>query len=164
MPRVARKYSNSDIRHIMVQGINKEYIFRDEFHINHYKNIILDKLISSNITILAYCIMNNHSHFLIHSEKTEYLSKFMQRINTSYSRFYNKYHNRVGYVFRDRFLSQNILNNRQMYNCLRYIHNNPVKAHIVNNLADYKFSSYNEFLGSPKIITNKSKKILFRRK
>lgn len=103
MPRIARKNSISQFYHVIVQGINKEYIFKNSQYINKYKEIIVKKLEKSDITILSYCIMNNHAHFLIYSEKIENLSKFMQKINTSYSKFYNKENNRVGYVFRDRY-------------------------------------------------------------
>ena len=161
MPRLSRNKSKTNFHHVMVQGINKEYIFKDEEHIIAYKNIILNKLKDSNITILAYCIMNNHAHFLIHNESSENLSKFMQKINTSYSHFYNTKHKRVGYVFRDRFRSQDILNQKQLYTCLNYIHNNPIKAKIVKNLYDYKYSSYIEFLEKKEIITQNSIKLLF---
>ena len=161
MPRIARNKSNTCFHHIMIQGINKEYIFKDEEHINLYKNIILNKLKDSNITILAYCIMTNHAHFLIYAEKNEDLSKFMQKTNTAYSNYYNKKNKRVGYVFRDRFRSQDILNRKQLYTCLRYIHNNPVKAKMVKEMSEYKYSSYNEFLGKKEIIIPESIKILF---
>ena len=160
MPRIARINSQSNFHHIMVQGINKEYIFKDEFHIENYLNIIIKKLIDSNINILAYCIMNNHTHFLIYSEKNDYLSKFMQKVNTSYSQFYNHYNKRVGYVFRDRYLSQDILSQNQLYNCLKYIHNNPVKANIVKKMSEYKYSSYKEFFGKKQIITKEGIKLL----
>lgn len=105
--------------------------------------------------------MNNHAHFLIHSEKSEYLGKYMQRLNTSYSQYYNKALKRVGYVFRNRYYSQDILNEKQLYNCLAYIHNNPVKAKIVKEANEYKYSSYNEFMGEYQIITETSIKLLF---
>lgn len=104
--------------------------------------------------------MSNHAHFLTYTEKSENLSKFMQKLNTSYSRFYNKKNNRVGYVFRDRYYSQEILSEKQLYNCLKYIHNNPVKANIVKEMSEYKYSSYNEFIGEKEIITEESIKIL----
>jgi len=161
MPRIARMDSKSKFYHIMVQGINKEYIFNTDLNIKKYKELILKKLDTENIEILAYCIMNNHAHFLIYCEKNKHLSKFMQKLNTSYSRFYNKANNRVGYVFRDRYLSQSILNEKQLYNCVKYIHNNPVKAGIVKNMSDYKYSSYYEFFNKRSIITNKGLKLLF---
>ena len=145
----------------MVQGINKEFIFDDEECVQEYKKIIIEKLKDSHINILAYCIMNNHAHFLIYSPQIEYIVKFMQRINTTYSRFYNKKFNRVGYVYRDRYKSQTIVDRKHLINCLIYIHNNPLKAGIVSRIQEYKYSSYLEFLNGGTIINDKSIKILF---
>ena len=161
MPRIARKYSQSNFNHVIVQGIKKEYIFSEEKYIEKYKEFIIKKLEDTDIKMLAYCIMSNHAHFLIYSEKIENLSKFMQKLNTSYSNFYNKEKNRVGYVFRDRYYSKEIMNEKQLYNCLKYIHNNPVKANIVREMNEYKYSSYNEFVGEKEVITEESIKILF---
>jgi len=117
MPRIARKDSQSNFHHIIVQGLNKECIFKKEEDMKKYREIIIEKLNNSDITILAYCIMSNHTHFLIYSDKYKNISRFMQRVNTSYSRWYNKENNRVGFVFRNRFYSQDILNENQLYNC-----------------------------------------------
>lgn len=164
MPRISRNKLIGKYFHVIVQGLNKEFIFENSFYMRKYKEIIISKLDNSRINILVYCIMNNHAHFLIHCEKIQDLSKYMQKINTSYSRFYNKEKNRVGYVFRDRFYTQEILDINQLYKCMRYIHNNPVKAHIVNNMSEYKFSSYNEFIdinNTANIINKKSISLLF---
>ena len=162
MPRNSRQNLNSFYKHVMVQGIEKQYIFGEEKYIKKYKEIILEKLKESPVTILAYCIMHNHSHLLIHSETPQEISKFMHKVNTTYSMYYNKINNRVGYVFRNRFKSQEIFNQGQLYTCLRYIHNNPVKANITKTMLEYKYSSYNEFLsGKHQIINDKSIEILF---
>lgn len=161
MPRKSRESSVSNFYHVIVQGINKEKIFADKKDIKRYKQIILEKLKESNVTILAYCIMNNHTHLLIHSEKSKDLSKFMQRVNISYSQYYNKRNMRIGYVFRDRYYSQDITTENQLYNCIKYIHNNPVKANIVKKAEEYEYSSYNEFIGRPELINCKSLKLIF---
>lgn len=161
MPRIARKNSQSCFYHVIVQGINKEYIFDKEEYIRKYKEFIIKKLEGSPINILAYCIMNNHAHLLIYSESSEILGKYMQRVNTAFSRFYNNFNKRVGYVFRNRYYSQDILTQKQLYNCLRYIHNNPVKACITKTMKEYKHSSYNEFLGKKEIINEESILLLF---
>lgn len=163
MPRIARKDSQSCYYHIMIQGINREYIFEKEEYIKEFQKIIIKKLEESKVIILAYCIMNNHAHFLIYSEKSEYLSKYMQKVNTSYSQFYNNAKKRVGYVFRDRYRSQEIMSSQQLYTCLRYIHNNPVKADIVKKMEDYKYSSYTEFINrsARKIINEDGIKLIF---
>ena len=161
MPRKSRKSSKSNFYHVIVQGINKNYIFEKREDKEKYRNLIKKKLEESNIVVLAYCIMGNHTHFLIYSEKSEYLSKYMQRLNTTYSQFYNRKNKRVGYVFKDRYNSQEILNIKHLYNCLRYIHNNPVKAGIVINEEEYEYSSYNEFIVKRCIINDESINLLF---
>lgn len=161
MPRKARKNQISGYYHVMSQGINKEYIFSQKLYMEKYKELMLEKLEGIDINILSYCIMNNHVHILINTSEISNLSKYMQRLNTAYSNFYNKINKRVGYVFRDRFLSQEILSERQLFGCIRYIHYNPVKARMVQNVSKYPYSSYNEFIGEKYIINDKSIKIIF---
>lgn len=126
----------------MVQGINKEYIFNQEIYIKKYLKFLKENQKQTSLKIIAYCIMTNHAHLLIKAENIQELSKFMQKVNSSYARYYNYMEKRVGYVFRDRFKSQAIMNEKQYYNCIRYIHLNPVKAKIVEKQEDYKYSSY----------------------
>lgn len=124
-------------------------------------NLIEENTEENKICVLAYCVMDNHAHFLIYSEVVKHLSDFMKKVNTSYAYFYNKINNRSGYVFKNRFYSQSILNQRHLYACVKYIHNNPVVAGLVNNMRDYKFSSYNEFFSNKRIISNQSLQLLF---
>ena len=146
MPRVNRKYYISSFLHIMVQGINKEKIFKTDFYKNFY--IKLMKIIQADfdIEILAYTIMDNHSHILLYYKNIEDVSKFMGKLNQKFAQFYNKNENRVGYVFRGRYRCEQITDIAHLYNVLPYIHFNPYKAGIVNNLLDYKFSSYPLYL------------------
>jgi len=146
MPRIARKDLDSNFLHVIIQGINKEFIFKD----NSLKDFYLKKLIfylkDTNIDVISYCLMDNHSHFLFYTPNINQLSKLMQKLNTSYAKLYNKKNNRLGYVFRDRYFTQCILNEQQLYNCIIYIHNNPCKANIVQHPQEYKYSSYLEYL------------------
>lgn len=82
MPRYPRNYLDTSFFHVMSQGINKSYIFEDEIDIKFYiKNMyeIKDKY---SVKIIAYCIMNNHTHVLIETKTTENLSKYMHCLNT----------------------------------------------------------------------------------
>lgn len=159
MPRISRCNLPSKYFHVIVQGLNKNFIFNSRYDIKKYLNLIFNISSQENIVILSYCIMNNHAHFLIYSDSIKFLSKFMQRANISYSRYFNKKYHRVGYVFRDRFVSQPILSKDHLFNCIVYIHMNPIKANIVQNLKAYKYSSYNSFLQNT--IDEKVIKLLF---
>lgn len=139
----------------MAQGINKEYIFKTRKYIETYLRILKKYNIEYEITIIAYCVMNNHVHLLVYAEKIEELGKFMHKVNLVYSQFYNKENNRCGIVFRNRYKAEPINNTTYLINCIQYIHMNPVKAKIVKRCADYPFSSYNEFITKGEITQNK---------
>ena len=164
MARISRQNLKSLYFHIMVQGINKEYIFSTDEMKEKYKKLLKENIQKSNINLLSYCIMSNHAHTLMYVQNFEEMSKLMQKINTSFARFYNRKNDRVGFVFRDRYSVQTIMNKQHLYNCLAYIHNNPVKAGIVKNMQDYKYSSYKEWLGLKELIDEKADILVFREK
>ena len=162
MPRQPRKSIQTSFCHIIVQGIEREYIFKNNKLKIIYRNLLRKNLKNSNINVLAYCIMSNHAHILIHFDSIKQVSKLMQKTNGSFAKYYNAIKNRVGYVFRDRFYTQPIKNHNHLYNCIVYIHNNPVKANIIKSMSDYLYSSYREFERDKRIlISDESLKIIF---
>lgn len=150
MPRIARVYSQTTFFHVITQGIERSYIFKYDDDIKYYIKVMNELIEEYKLKIIAYCIMNNHAHILINVESTENLSKYMHRLNTKYAIFYNKKHNRVGYVFRDRYKSEGIYNEVQLYNCIEYIYNNPVKAGICKFPWEYPYSNYKKTKTVPK--------------
>lgn len=146
MNRKSRSSYGNGFFHVMVQGINKKYIFEKNLDKEEYLSLLLRYKEKFNITLLAYCIMGNHAHLLIYTEEIYEMSKYMRLVNSIFAKDYNKATGRVGYVFRDRFNSQYIDSKEYLLKCLRYIHMNPVKAKMVDNPEEYKFSSYNNFL------------------
>lgn len=159
MARIPRENMNdSSFFHIMVQGINKEYIFNTRKYMGKYLDLIYKN--SEKITIIAYCIMNNHAHFLIRTESIGDIENWMRKSNTSYAMYYNKNNERVGYVFRDRYKVQIIKNMKHLYLCAEYIHANPVKAGMVIDKNEYEFSSYRKlYLGDQKKFLKKLSKL-----
>ena len=150
MPRFPRKHIKTSFFHVITQGINKSYIFDKSEDIKYYIKLIYKFSKEHEIEIIAYCIMNNHAHMLIKTKKSDELSKYMQRLNCTYARYYNKKYDRVGYVFRDRYKSEGIYDEQHLYNCIKYIYDNPVKAGICSKAKDYPYSNY-------KIITKEIK-------
>ena len=142
MPRFPRTYLKTTTFHVITQGINKNYIFKNPEDIKYYIKVIYKLKEQCKIKIIAYCIMNNHAHILIETDKINNLSKYMQRLNTVYAKYYNKKYSRVGYVFRDRYKSEGIYNEEHLYNCIKYIYDNPVKAGICERPEEYPYSNY----------------------
>lgn len=144
MPRFPRTYIKTIFFHIITQGINKSYIFERSEDIKFYIRMMKKISKYQEVKVLAYCVMNNHTHMLVKTNKTEKMSKFMQRLNTTYGKYYNQKYNRVGYVFRNRYKSEGIYDEKHLYNCVRYIYNNPVKAGICKEAKEYQYSNYKE--------------------
>lgn len=145
MPRLARKNLTTPFLHVMVQGVNKEFVFDDDHCIESYMKIMQEFYPNYGLEFLAYCIMSNHSHFAIYTEDVKQLSEYMYKINSKYARMYNKEHNRCGVLFRNRFQVEPIYSQKHLANCINYIHQNPVKANMVSKCEDYKYSSYNDY-------------------
>lgn len=161
MPRKARRLIGSLFIHNMVQGINQEYIFQEDEDKRKYVSLMKKYYQKFNIVIIAYCIMDNHVHMLIYTNDIDNISKFMKELNSQYAMYYNRKHNRVGYVFRNRFDSKPIFTQKHILNCIKYIHMNPVKANKVSKEQDYIFSSYNDYINKENFINSKVLNFLF---
>lgn len=154
MPRIARKNLESGFFHIMVQGIKKEKIFYKKEYKEKYIQLMKFFKEKQKIELINYCVMNNHVHIIIYTEDINELTKFMERLNTTYAINYNKAENRVGYVYRNRFESKEINNQDYLTKCIKYVHMNPVKAGITKKEEEYKYSSYNDYINKNGIVTN----------
>jgi len=163
MPRQAREvsYKTSSCFHVLVQGIAKEYIFAKDSHKNFYIKLLGEKQKKHGVSILAFCIMGNHAHVLVYSENKTGISKLFQEINVIYAQFFNREQKRVGFVFRNRFRTEPIIGEGYLLNCISYIHNNPVKAKIVECSTDYSFSSAKGYESKTGIVSFDTLKMLF---
>ena len=144
--RLSRKCYNSKFFHVMIQGIRKEKIFKENYLKSTFVNYMDDAAEKNKVRIIAYCVMDNHAHILVYIKEMEELSKMMHSLNTRYAMKYNKYKERCGFVFRNRYRCENILNITYLKNCIRYIHNNPVKAGICKEQGEYYYSSYRDYI------------------
>jgi REP element-mobilizing transposase RayT len=145
MPRVARQKSPTGIYHVMVRGINRDYIFDTDEEKEHFLEILLDIKADLNFELYAYVLMNNHLHLLI-KETSDDIGNIMKRIGVRYASWYNKRHDRIGHLFQDRFKSEVIVDENQLLVTLRYIMQNPVKAKLCNKPSDYSWSSWGDYI------------------
>lgn len=155
MPRRRRQVSRTGMYHVFVRGINKELIFNQSREKNYFKRIIRKHLSKYDIEIYAYCIMSNHAHLMIKSKELLELSMFMSKILAEYAEYYNYKGNRNGHVFQNRFKSEVIEESRYFWTCLKYIHMNPVKAKMVSNVLQYRYSSIHDYKNEKTDIINK---------
>ncbi len=150
MPRAAREKSSTGIYHVMLRGINHQIIFEDDEDYQKYLETLKTYQEKSGYIIYAYCLMSNHIHLLV-KEETEDLGIAFRRIGASYVYWYNWKYGRRGHLFQDRYKSELVENDSYFLTAIRYIHQNPLKANIVNDIADYRWGSYGEYIGEPGI-------------
>lgn len=144
IPRQARKKSKSGIYHIMLRGINRQTIFKDEKDKQKFLKTIERYKEIGNYKLYSYCLMDNHIHLLI-KEISESISDSIKRISSSYVYWYNRKYERCGHLFGERFKSETVDSEKYFLTVLRYIHQNPVIAGICKSAEEYKWSSYNEY-------------------
>ena len=156
MPRQARQASGTGIYHVMMRGINHQNIFEEQE--DYYQFLTtLDLMAQSyepngipsgrNYILYAYCLMSNHIHLLIR-EREDTIGMAIKRIASSYVYYYNHKYSRDGHLFRERFKSEPVNDMAYFTVLLRYIHQNPLKAGIVEKVKDYEYSSWSEYIGT----------------
>lgn len=145
MARVARKQSETGIYHIMLRGNNRQQIFLDDEDNETFIGIIKEYKVICNFSLLAYCLMGNHIHILIKTNEIP-VANIMKRIVVKFVYYYNIKYSRVGHLFQDRFKSEPVENDEYLFQVVRYIHQNPLKAGICNRIDEYKYSSYNDYM------------------
>lgn len=145
MPRHQRIQSETGIYHIMMRGNEKKNLFLDDEDKQRFIETLFAKKNETGFFLYAYCLMDNHVHLLL-KEDQENLAIIMKRINASYAYYFNQKNQRVGHLFQDRFKSEPIEDERYLLAVTRYIHNNPIKAGIIDKPEQYKWSSYNSYL------------------
>ncbi len=138
-----RAYSESGFYHVVQKGAGGQLLFSSDRDRQKYLLIMQDELEKFDCTLIAWCLMSNHTHLLVRAERDE-LSRFMGLIGMRYSRHFNHVEGHIGPVFQGRFFSEPVKSDEHLLSAVRYIHNNPQKAMICP--ADkYPWSSYREY-------------------
>ncbi|MEL7565686.1 MAG: transposase [Dehalobacterium sp.] len=131
---------NGAIYHVIKRGNNKDYIFQRREDKESFLTYLQAVKEDFCFNLLGYVIMNNHYHLIIET-KDKPLQNIMQRVNNLYSKNYNKRYHRSDHVFGGRYKGILVKDEKYLLSLLRYIHNNPVRAKICNNAAEYQWSS-----------------------
>ena len=137
-PRVAGEYL-----HIIVRGIGKQLLFEDTSDNEKYLFFLKKYATECRITLLAYCLMENHVHLLLRDSDSA-ISVFMKKTGVCYAQYFNRKYNRSGHLFQDRYKSEIVTDDTYLLSVFRYILNNPEKAGICPAEA-YRWSSYHEY-------------------
>ena len=137
--------------HITSRGNEKKRIFRNTGDRRRFLSLFKDVNHSYSGVIYSYVLMDNHYHILMETMEAN-LSKIMHHINVSYTVYFNKKYRRVGHLFQGRYKALVVDKESYLLELSRYIHLNPVRAGIVKKPENYRWSSYQYYIGKNKVI------------
>lgn len=146
MPRVQRTKGEFSTYHIIQRGNERKKIFHNDDDKFRFMETLARTKAKYNFLVFAYCLMDNHVHLLINDNGND-ISEIMKSLNVSYVAYFNRTYERCGHLFQDRFKSELVLDDQYLLAASRYIHNNPVKAMIVEGPNAFKWSSYSIYMG-----------------
>lgn len=132
--------------HVYCRGQRKQPLyFSPEDRIAHLTSLD-HHLNRSGGHIGAFCLMNNHGHFLLQAGDVS-LSIVLHDVNSYYGKYFNEKRGTVGHVFQGRPGMKIILDDIYLVTVIQYVHYNPVTAGIVDSPLDYRWSSAGIYSG-----------------
>lgn len=135
MPRQRRIDFPGALHHVIIRGINRAAIFKDDQDRNRFVECLKSGQRETAVSCYAWVLIPNHIHLLLRTAGQP-LTKLMRSLLTGYAVYFNRRHKRVGYLFQNRYKS--ILCDEEVYllQLVRYIHLNPLRAGLVQNLRE----------------------------
>jgi putative transposase len=154
------KVNSDTYYHLYNRGNNKGLIF---FENDNYAYFLdqFKKYVASFCEVYSYCLMPNHFHFFIRINDQILFEKGIKNFFISYSKAINKKYNRVGSLFQGRYKVSEITSDSYYTRIITYIHQNPVVAGLVQNMEDYKFSSYATYLSKKRTMINREEVLIW---
>ena len=152
MPRLARLDAPGVLHHIMIRGIERRKIFKDNLDKDNFLDRLETLLPKTRITCYAWVLLSNHAHFLFRTGDIP-ISTLMRRLLTGYAVSFNRRHKRHGQLFQNRYKSIICQEDVYLKELVRYIHLNPLRARIVSDipgLNSYSYCGHSVLMGKKK--------------
>lgn len=152
MARRARGLVAGGIHHVLNRGALRAPLFADAIGARLFLGALRDALAAHPVDLLGWCLMPNHWHLLVRPTLPDGLPRFMRWLTLAHSRRWQALHSRPGQgaLYQGRYRSAAIEGDTHLLTVARYIERNPVRAHLVDNAADWPWSSLQERLtGQP---------------
>jgi len=146
MPRPPRFLLSKSYYHIITRGNNKNTIFKKEDDFLFYLDLIRRHKKEQPFDLYHYCLMPNHTHFLIKTRNASGFSVFMKKLNLSYCYYFKNKYGWTGHFWQGRYKSQAVGKDEYFLQCGKYIELNPVRAGIIKDPQEYPYSSYNYYV------------------
>src|SRR4051794_7185578 len=145
MSRKRRAWFPGAKYHITSRGNRKSTLFFDDEDRMKYLTIIQETKNHFSFTLHAFCLMSNHTHLQLETSDTS-PAIIMSHLNTKYAKYFNKKYDFTGHVFEKRYGAELLDSLDYEFDVSRYIHLNPLKAGLVDELESYPWSSYHAYV------------------
>ena len=133
MPRTARIDIPNLLQHVIVRGNEKRAIFLDDDDRRQFVARFSALLVATETDCFAWALLDNHCHLLLRPRQVS-LGAFMRRLLTGYAVNFNLRHHRCGHLFQNRYKSLVCEEETYLFELVRYIHLNPLRAGIVSTI------------------------------
>lgn len=145
MPRAPRLIVDGAIYHVLSRGNNGQAVFREAADYQRYLQLVATHTRRHHIQVYHFALMPNYVHLVLKMVSGAALSPAMHDINLLYALFYKRRYAYRGHLWQGRFKSLVINQESYLLACGRYVELNPVKAGLVQDPADYAWSSYRTY-------------------
>lgn len=147
MARQPRYVAADQPHHVIQRGNNRQVIFHDAADCEHFLTLLEELGDAQRVAVHAYVLMPNHLHLLLTPPDGPALSRLMQALARRYAVWFNRRHGRTGTLWEGRFRASVIESERYLLACARYIEMNPVRAGLVPDPQQYRWSSHAHHVG-----------------
>ncbi len=145
MPRPPRLLLSQTYYHITTRGNNRLEVFKSDIDYQYFLELIARYKEEHPFDLYHYCLIPNHTHMQVKTNKASDFSKFMKRLNLAYFHHFRQNYNWIGHFWQDRFKSQPIGKDEYFIQCGKYIELNPVRAGLAENPENFLYSSYRHY-------------------
>ncbi len=132
---------------MIARGNQRQKVFLGKEDYFKYLKLMDDYLEQHGITIYAYCLMPNHVHVLVEQSTDQPLSRYMQRLQSAYTSYFNRKHKKVGHLFQGRYKAILVDKDTYLLELIRYIHLNPMRAKLEEKVGVYPWTGHAQYLG-----------------
>jgi putative transposase len=150
VPRKPRELVDGGIYHIIQRGNHKKKVFESHLDYQHFISLLMELCKKYGLLVYHYCLMPNHVHLMVQVAVGLNLPKFGHALFRGYSKWHQAQYGLTGHLWQGRFKSPRVDEESYFLELGRYIERNPVRAKLVADLAEYRWSSYCYYaLGRP---------------
>jgi putative transposase len=147
MPRQRRIHVSGGLYHAVLRGNHRQAIFGGSDDYLCFENIVARALERYGASLFAYCWMTNHVHLAVRIAEVP-LGSVMGIVASRYARAKQRAVSTTGHLFERRYRARLVDADRYLLALVRYVHLNPVRASMVTDPGDYRWSSHRAYLGA----------------